>query len=260
MIHKTAVIEPEAELGVNVTVGPFSYIDKDVRIGDGCVIGPHVSILKHTSIGSGCEIHSGAVLGDLPQDTEFEKEESFVSIGSNCIIRECVTVHRGTKTGTTTEIGDECFLMAFSHCAHNVKLARGVILANGALLAGYVEAGERVFISGNVLVHQFVKIGRLAMLGGACGISKDVPPFCTIRPLAANVILGLNVVGMRRAALTPDERKQVKQAFNILYKSGLNVMDATNKIKNTFSSGPALEFCDFIEKSERGICRFSSDQ
>lgn len=254
MIHKTAVVDAKAEIGAGVTIGPFAYIESDVRIGDGCVIGPHASILRYTSIGNNCEIHAGAVLGDVPQDTSFRNVESYVKIGSKCIIREGVTIHRGTKEGTSTEIGDGCFLMAFSHCGHNVELGRGVIMANGVLLAGYVKVGDRAFISGNVVVHQFVKIGRLAMLGGNCGISKDIPPFCTTVPVALNTIVGLNVVGMRRAGLTVEDRKQVKQAFNILYRSGMNVTDAAIKLKETFKSGPALEFYSFIESSERGIC------
>ena len=258
MIHKTAIIDPKAELGANVTVGPFSYIEGEVRIGNGCVIGPHVSILQYTSISDNCEIHSGAVIGDVPQDIGFEKGESYVRIGSNCIIREGVTIHRGSKTGTATEIGNACFLMAFSHCGHNVKLGRGVIVANGALLAGYVEVGEQAFISGNVIIHQFVRIGRLAMLGGGCGISKDVPPFCTSKPCSPNEILTLNVVGMRRVGMSADERSQIKKAFNILYRSGLNVKDAVGKIRESFSLSPALEFCSFIDESERGIamCKY----
>jgi len=255
MIHETAVVEKGAEVGSDVSIGPFSYVQSGATIGAGCSIGPHVTILSHTSVGDGTEVHSGAVLGDMPQDTGFENTDTFVKIGAKCIIREGVTVHRGTKEGTSTEIGDGCFLMAFSHFAHNVKLAPGVIVANGALLGGYVEVGEKVFISGNCVVHQFVKIGRVAMLGGACGVSKDVPPFCTVLPLHANEIVGLNVVGLRRAGLSPEERKQIKGAFRILYQSGLNVAQATGKIRDTFNSGPALEFCDFVESADRGICR-----
>lgn len=260
MIHQSAVVEEGAELGADVAVGPFSYIESGVTIGSGCVIGPHVTILRHTSLGSGTEVHAGAVLGDLPQDVGFENKDSFVRIGSNCIIREGVTVHRGTKEGTSTEIGDGCFLMAFSHFAHNVKLGSGVIVANGALLGGYVQVGEKVFISGNSVIHQFVKIGRVAMLGGGSGVSKDVPPFCTIQPLAPNTVLGLNVVGLRRAGMSPDERKDIKRAFKILYQSGLNVTQATEKIRATFDSGSALEFCEFIEASDRGICAFGGEK
>lgn len=255
MIHETAVIDPGAELGGDVAVGPFSYIEAGVRVGDGCVIGPHVSILRYTTLGSNCKVHAGAVLGDLPQDKKFEDCESWVRIGADCVVREGVTIHRGTKPGTATEIGDDCFLMAFSHFAHNVKLGTGVIVANGALLGGYVEVGDRAFISGNSMMHQFVKVGRLAMLGGGCAVTKDVPPFCTLGPVSLNTIVGLNVVGMRRAGLTPEQRDEIRRAFKILYHSGLNVSQAAKRIRETFSSGPALEFCTFIEQSKRGICK-----
>lgn len=258
-IHGTAVIEPGARLGQGVSVGPFAYVDTDVEIGDGCVIGPHVSILRGTALGARCRVHAGAVLGDLPQDLGFGGGDTRVRIGAGCVIREGVTVHRGTKPGTVTEIGEGCFLMAFSHFAHNVKLGKGVIVANGALLAGYVEVGEKAFISGNVVIHQFVKIGRLAMLGGNAGISKDVPPFCLARPVALNTIAGLNVVGLKRAGLGPAERAEVKKAFQLLYRSGLNITQAVAEIRRTFTGGPALEFVTFIENSKRGICGLGGD-
>ena len=254
MIHKTAIIDPGAELGKDVEVGPFTVIEADVTIGDGSVIGPNVSIRPYTSIGSHCNVHAGAVLGGIPQDVNFEGGKSFVSIGANCQIREGVTINRGTQTDSVTEIGEECFLMAFSHFGHNVKLGHNVIVANGALLAGYVEVGDQVFISGNCVLHQFVTVGRLAMLGGGCGISKGVPPFCLVKPLEGNKILGLNSVGLRRSSLSKEERQEIKEAFKLLYLSGLNISHALEKIKSAFPSGPASEFSAFIEKSERGIC------
>jgi UDP-N-acetylglucosamine acyltransferase len=254
MIHKTAVIEPGAEIGDGVRAGPFAYVESGARVGDGCVLGPHVSILRYASIGPGCHVHAGAVLGDLPQDRDFKEADSWVRIGSGCLIREGVTVHRGTKPDTTTEVGDGCFLMAFSHLAHNVRLGRGVIVANGALLAGYVEVGDGAFISGNCVVHQFVRIGRLAMLGGGAAVSKDVPPFCMVHPLAVNRVIGLNVVGLRRAGMGPEVRKEIQQAFAMLYRSGLNVSQAVSGIRESFSGGPAGELADFAESSERGLC------
>jgi UDP-N-acetylglucosamine acyltransferase len=212
-----------------------------------------VTILKHTSLGPGCEVHAGAVLGDVPQDLAFDGCRSFLKVGARCVIREGVTLHRGTKPDTATEIGDQCFLMAFSHCAHNVNLGRGVIMANGALLGGYVEVGAGAFISGNCLVHQFVRIGRLVMLGGGCAASKDVPPFCLLEPCKTNSMRGLNVVGMRRSGLTSEERKDIKRAFKLIYRSGYSPKQAAAKIREEFTSGPALEFCDFIEASERGL-------
>lgn len=255
MIHKTAVVDPGAEIGENVAVGPFSIIEGDVKIGAGCTIGPHVSIMRYTTMGENCKVHAGAVIGDVPQDLGFSGGETFVRIGSNCVIREGVTIHRGTKPGTATEIGDNCFLMAFSHCAHNVKLGNNVIAANNVMFAGYVEVGEKAFISGGVGIHQFVHVGRLAMVGGNSGLSKDLPPFCTVRSVTFNSVAGMNIVGMRRAGITAEQRVQIKQAFKMMYYSGLSVQQAVERMKVAFTSGPAQEFCRFIEQSKRGVCR-----
>ncbi len=258
-IHSTAVVDPGAEIGPDVTIGPFSCIGPHTVIGARCHIGPHVNILPFTSIGPECRIHTGAVIGDLPQDTGFKWEDSSVRVGAKCTIREYVTIHRGTKGGTATEIGDGCFLMAMSHCAHNVKLGSGVILANGALLAGYVEVGDRAFISGHCLVHQFTRVGRMAMLSGGAGVSKDVPPFCTARSMSVNRIAGLNVVGMRRGGFAPEQRMELKSAFRLLYRSGLNVTQALERIRSALHSEPIKEFCSFVEASKRGICGYGSD-
>ena len=255
-IHPTACVHPGARFGANVQIGPFACIEDRVGIGDETIIGPHVTIFKYTTLGARCNVHSGAVIGDTPQDLAFKNVESYVSVGSGCVIREGVTIHRGTAANSTTQIGNDCYLMAFSHCAHNVKLGNNVIMANGSLLAGYVEVGDRAFISGNCAVHQFVRLGRLSILGGVCWLSKDVPPFCMARPVAYNRIGGLNVVGMRRAGMPPEARRQVKEAFDILYRSDLNTTQALEKIKATFTDGPALEISAFIESSKRGICRF----
>ncbi len=254
-IHPTAIVDPGAEIGNSVDISPFSIISDHVRIGDNTVIGPHAVILPFTSIGASCTIHTGAIIGDLPQDLAFDNAESYVRIGSGCVIREGVTIHRGTKSGTQTVVGDNCYLMAYSHLAHNVKLGNNVITVNGSLLAGYVEVGDKAFISGNCVVHQFVKIGRLAMLGGGCAIGKDVPPFCTTRSGWVNDIVGLNVVGMRRAGIDPAGRLEIKRAFKKLYLSGLNVSEAVAAIKRDQTSDYALEFCRFLETSSRGICK-----
>jgi len=254
MIHKTAIIDPRADLGKDVDIGPFVVIEEEVTIGSGTVLGPNVYIRPYTSIGPGCHVHAGAVLGGVPQDVNFKGDKSFVTIGKNCQIREGVTINRGTQADSVTEIGDGCFLMAFSHFGHNVKLGHGVTVANGSLFAGYVEVGDQAFISGNCLLHQFVKVGRLAMLGGGCGITEDVPPFCMIKPVELNKIAGLNSVGLRRSTLPTKDQQEIKEAFKLLFNSGLNVGQAQEKIKSNYPSGPASEFSTFIEKSERGIC------
>jgi len=258
MIHGTAVVEEDVDLGNDVEVAPFAFIERGARIGSGCVVGAHAVIYRHVSIGANCRIHAGAILGDTPQDTGFEDGDSVVTIGSDCVIREGVTIHRGSKPDTATEIGDGCFLMAFSHFAHNVKLGKSVIVANGALIAGYVEVGDRAFISGNSVVHQFVKVGRLAMVGGGAAISKDVPPFCTLRAASLNGVAGLNVIGMRRAGMSQEERAQAKEAFKILYMNGLNTTQAGERLAELCPDGPGREILDFMRNSTRGICPASS--
>lgn len=257
-IHPTAIIGPGAALGRDITIGPYAVIENDVRIGDGCVIGPHVTILAHTTLGRQCRVHAGAVLGDLPQDLAFKDVPSYVKIGDGCVIREGVTIHRGTKPDTATVVGDQCYLMALVHLGHNVTLGNQVIIANGVLLAGYVTVCDRAFISGHVTIHQFVRIGRLAMLGGMAGISQDVPPFCTAKPHTVNRILGLNVVGLRRAGISPDERLLVKRAFALLYRAGLNHGEAVVRIRAELGASPhAVELADFVAQSKRGICSLS---
>jgi len=259
-IHPTAIVDGKAELGADVSIGPYAVIDEAVQIGDKVKIGPHVVIHKHVFVAAGCTIHAHAVLGDLPQDLVYKDCVSRVDIGAGTTIREGVTIHRGTKPETVTETGRDCYLMAYSHLAHNVKLGNNVIVCNGALLAGYADVGDRAFISGNCVIHQFVRIGRLAMLGGGCGVSKDIPPFCITRSVTPNQIMGLNVVGMRRAGLNAGERLAVKRAFAVIYRSGLNVGQAVEKLKQDEKSPLVQEIIGFVESSKRGICGFVSAQ
>ncbi len=256
-IHPTALVHPEAILGEDVTVGPFAILDRAVRIGARTRIGPRVTLFPHTEVGADCVIHDHAVLGDLPQDLAFKGGTSAVRLGDGCVVREGVTVHRGTKPDTETVVGDGCFLMANSHVAHNCRLGRQVILANGVLLAGYVEVGDRAFISGNSVVHQFCRIGTLVMMSGLTAASKDVPPFCIIRSGHLNAVAGLNTVGLRRAGLSSDDRQALRRAFHVLYQAGLNISQAVARLRaerNTCE--PVRQLCDFIETSRRGICRF----
>jgi UDP-N-acetylglucosamine acyltransferase len=236
------------------TIHPTAVIEDGAVIGCNADIGPHAVVLRNVTIGPNCRIHAGAVIGDLPQDLAFQPAETFVHIGADCVIREHVTIHRGTKPGTATVVGDGCYLMANSHLGHNVRLGTRVIVANGALLGGYVEVDDEAFISGHVVIHQFVRIGRLAMLSGGCGIGKDVPPFCATFGVERNRIGGLNTIGMRRAGLSSAERVQVKRAFTLLYRSHLNVSQALEKMRQEFTNGPAMEIVEFISASRRGIC------
>ncbi len=258
-IHATAIVNSGAELDEGVEIGPFAVIHDGVRLGAGCSIGPHVVIYPGVALGNDCRVHAGAVLGDIPQDMNFKGGISYVDIGNSNIIREGVTIHRGTDEGSCTVVGNDCLLMAFSHLGHNVVLGNRVVLANGVLLAGHASVGDGAFLSGNVNVHQFVRIGRLAMMGGGSGISLDLPPFCTVRALKTNRVTSLNVIGMRRAGITPAERHAVKRVFDTIYRAQMNRRQALDCLKETELEGPAKEFVEFIESSKRGICGFSQD-
>jgi UDP-N-acetylglucosamine acyltransferase len=255
-IHPTAIIEPGAKIGADVSIGPFCYIQNDVEIGDGCLLDAHVTVLAHTKIGNNCHLHGNVIVGDLPQDVAFKNEPSYVNIGNNCTLREGVTIHRGTMPETTTKVGNNCLLMAYSHLAHNVQIGDGVIIANGALLAGYVEVGDRAFISGNCLIHQFARVGRLVMMSGGSAVHKDIPPFCMTRTMSINKVMGLNVVGLRRAGFTADERLILKRAFRVLYQSDLLISEATDKLIAEFDSPLVLELCTFIRDSKRSVCGY----
>ncbi len=253
-IHPTAVVDPGARLGSDVEIGPFCYVQRDTEIGDGCELLSHVSVLAHTTLGKHCRVHAGAVLGGLPQDTGFKGEVSYARIGDDCVLREGVTINRGTKPESATVVGNGCMLMATVHCAHNVQLGNHVTVANCTGFAGYVTVGERAFISGMITVHQFVNIGKLAMVGLSAVLTKDLPPYCTARPATENGVGGMNVVGMRRAGMTADARAAVKYAFKVLYGSGLNVTQAVAVLEQG-PRGPEVDaILEFIRGSKRGIC------
>ena len=254
-IHATAVVEEGARLGAGVRVGPFCYVEADTTIGAGTRLVSHVAVLAHTTIGEDCTLHSFAAVGDVPQDVAFEGGESYVQIGDRCEIREGVTVHRGTKPGSSTTVGDDCMLMANSHLAHNVSLGNRVILANGVLLAGHAEVGDQVFMGGCAMVHQFARVGRLAMISGFTAAKKDVPPFCMRRALSADV-MGLNVVGLRRSDLSKEDRLQLKRAFKILYRSGLNRSRAVERMRTELEGSAVDEMIEFVDTSQRGIASY----
>ena len=256
-IHPTAIVEEGAELGVDVQVGPFAVIYPQTQVGDRCTVGSHSVILPRVTLGEECRLHAHVVIGDRPQDLSFVDGESTLIIGDRCVMREFFTAHRGTKEESETRIGSDCYFMNCSHVGHNCRVGDRVILANSSLLAGYVDVEDGAFLSGNTSVHQFTRLGRLSMMGGQSAVSQDVPPFCTAEPTALNTILGLNVVGMRRSGMGPEERKQVKSAFRLLYHSGLTPSQAAAKIRVEFDSGPALEMADFVDASKRGICTTS---
>ena len=255
MIHKTAIIDPAAKLGENISIGPYTTIEANTTIGDNSIIGPRVSIMPYTTIGKNCKIHAGAIIGDLPQDNSFRECESFVRIGDNNIIREGVTIQRGATPNSITSVGNNCMLMVYSHIAHNSKVGNNVIIANNTALGGHVIVEDNVFISAFVGVHQFCKIGRLAMIGGIVSITKDVLPYSMLATNSVGTLQGMNIIGMRRAGIKPEERKNIKQAFKLIFHSDLNLADAMDKVKSVVPATLYTELSDFIKSSTRGLCR-----
>ncbi len=250
--HSSAIISKEARIDPSVEIGPNVIIEGNVSIDAGVKIMAGAYIFKGTEIGEGTVIHPGAVIGNEPQDLAYNGEETFTKIGKNNTIREYVTVHRGTKPGSSTVIGDDYYLMVQAHVGHNCRIHDNVILATGALLAGHVEVEDRVFMSGNVVIHQFCRIGKLAMIGGFSGVNKDVPPYMMVR--GPSVVRGLNLVGMRRAGFSRETIKEIREAYRILYLSDRLKDDSIRELKESFSSVEIEHLISFIESSERGIC------
>lgn len=252
MIHPTAIIHPKAKLHASVRVGPGTVIDEGVELGADCVVGPHVYLTGLTTVGARNRFHAGCVIGDAPQDLKYRDEPTQLRIGDDNVFREHVTVHRSAKTSEDTVIGSGNFLMANSHVAHNCQVGNHVILANGALLGGHVTVQDRAFISGNCLIHQFTRIGTLALMQGGAGVSKDVPPF-TIA-VAVNEICGLNLVGLRRAGFTAADRLELKQVYHALFRSGQNLGQAVAEARKNHTGPAAATLLDFIAASRRGCC------
>jgi UDP-N-acetylglucosamine acyltransferase len=254
MIHPTAVIHPKAKLDSTVRVGPCTVIDEDVEIGADCVIGPHVYITGVTKIGKGNQFHAGCVIGDAPQDLKYAGAPTGLRIGDNNVFREHFTVHRSTKTGEETIIGSNNFIMQHSHVAHNCIIGNHVILAGGALLAGHAEIHDRAFISGNCLVHQYTRVGTLALMQGGAAISLDLPPFTVAWQARGNCMCGLNTVGLRRAGFTAQERSELKRLYRALFRSGENLRAALGKAQKEFASAPSRTLLDFVASARRGVC------
>ena len=252
-VSEKALVSAKAKIAKDVEIGPFAIIEDEVEIGPRVKIWPHAYICSGTTIGEDTEIHMGAVLGHRPQDLAFENKKTYLRIGRRNIIREYATIHRGTKEGSSTVIGDDCYLMAVAHVGHNCEVGNKVIIANGALLAGYVSVGDFAFISGNVVIHQFCRIGTLAMIGGFSGINKDVPPYMLVR--GPSVVRAVNIVGLRRAKLPRDTINNIKEAFRLIYQADMNTAHALEEIGKLGRSKELDVLVEFIKSSKRGICK-----
>lgn len=255
LIDPTAVIHKQAELGEDVAVGPFSVIGPNVIIGTGSTIGSHVIIERFTEIGQACHISHGAVIGTPAQDYKYVEGVSYVRIGSENDIREFVTIHRSSREGESTIIGNRNMFMAYSHVAHDCIIGNEVILTNYSGLSGYVTVEDGAIISGLVGVHQFVRIGTLALISGMTRVSQDIVPYVIAEGNPAG-IKGLNSVGLRRKAFSAEARLALKRAFKLLFRSNLNTTQALDRIKSEVELFPEIEhLIDFVAKSERGICK-----
>ncbi|MGB2629906.1 MAG: acyl-ACP--UDP-N-acetylglucosamine O-acyltransferase [Candidatus Omnitrophota bacterium] len=258
--HQTAIVAKSAEIDSSAEIGPGVIVEEGARVGPGVKIMANAYVYRGTEIGEGTVIYQGAVIGGEPQDHSYEGGESFTKIGKNNIIREYVTIHRGTTEGSSTVIGDNNFLMVQSHVGHNCRIEDNVIIANGALLAGYVEVEKGAFLSGNVVFHQFCRIGRYAMIGGFSGVNKDVPPYMIVRGPSA--IRGINLVGLRRAGFSREAIREIKEAYKLLFVSGRSTREALDEMKKSLKSDEVGHLASFIEDSKRGICkcRFSKEE
>jgi UDP-N-acetylglucosamine acyltransferase len=253
LIHKTAVIHPKAKLDATVRVGPFAVIDEGVELGAHCVVGPHVYLTGQTKIGANNSFHAGCVIGDAPQDLKYKNEPTRLRIGDGNVFREHVTVHRSNKLDEDTVIGSNNFLMANCHVGHNCQIGNHVIIVNGALLAGHVAVHDRAFISGNCCVHQFCRVGTLAMMQGGAAISQDLPPF-TVAQHGLNVICGLNIVGLRRANISAQERLELKKLYHLLFRNGKNLRAALAEAQKNFTGAAAKILLEFVANTKRGVC------
>lgn len=255
MISNLASVSNSAHLGNNVHIEPFSIIHENVKIGDNTKIHSNVSIYPNTTIGSNCEIFPGAVIGVIPQDLKFDGEETTVTIGDNTIIRECVTIHRGTKDKWKTCVGSNCLLMTYVHVAHDCQIGNNVILASYVGLSGHVTIDDFAILEGKVAAQQFSHIGAHTFIGGASLIRKDIPPFIKAarEPLT---YAGVNSVGLRRRGYSDDQVREIEDIYRILYVQNNNISKAIEQVRNTIPSSDCRELIlGFIETSDKGVIR-----
>ena len=253
-IAPTARVHSEAHIGPQCVIGEYCVIEQDVSIGAFCRLEPYVYVKRWTTLGEGNEISAGTVLGTDPLDKNFTGERSYLRLGNGNKIREHYTVSRGTQPESATEIGSGNYIMTSGHIAHNCRIGDNTIIASCALVAGHVDVEDQAFISGGVVIHQYSRIGRLAMIGGNTRVNSDVPPFFLYSDFNV-AVKGLNLVGLRRAGFTNDQITALKAAYRILYKSGLKLEEALRRIETELDTEHTRHLVRFIRASKRGICR-----
>lgn len=253
-IHQFAVVHPDAKIGKDVKIGPFVTIDANVEIGDGTIIDSGAVVHSGARVGKNCHIHSNAVVGDIPQDLKFQGEDTVAIIGDNTVIREFVTIHRGTASRGKTVVGDNCLIMAYCHVAHDCVVGNHVIMSNAAQLAGEVEVADWAIIGGGALVHQFTKIGCHVMIQGGVLVNKDIPPYCMAAryPIAYE---GINKVGLHRRGYTSEQIDAIADVYRTIYDSGLNVTQSLEEASKLPASAERDIVIEFVRNSKRGIVR-----
>jgi len=251
-IHPLASVSPEARIGEGCTIGPFCVVEPDVEIGPGCVLESHVVIKSGTRIGSHNHIHEAAVLGAPPQHLRHPGPYGGVQLGSHNVIREHVTIHRALEADAATVVGDHNFLMVNVHIAHDCQVGSQVIMANNVMLGGHVVVGDAAYLGGAAAVHQFCRIGSVAMVGGQAHVNKDVPPFVTVDGLSS-LVVGLNLVGLRRRGFSSEQIRQLKEAYRLIFCSGLPWEEMLHQLQLQFPDEPAACFHRFLQQTSRGI-------
>lgn len=256
MIHKTAIIDPNAELGENVSIGPYSVIGADVQIGDNSSIGPHVVVNGPTIIGKNNKIYQYASLGEAPQDKKYQGEPTQLIMGDGNVIREFTTFNRGTvQDNSATRIGDNNWIMAYVHVAHDCVIKNDTIFANGASLAGHVTIGNKVVMGGFALVYQFVTVGDYSICGFSSGVKNDVPPYSLVDGMPAKAV-SINIEGLRRNQFSKDEIKSIREAFKVLYREGLSFEDAKAELASMAKDQPVITLLnEFFPTMKRGLIR-----
>ncbi len=251
-IHPSAYVSSKAEIGSNVAIGPFSIVEDGVLVGDNCRLAGHVTIKSGTALGANNEVAEGAVLGGSPQHLRAGSELGTLLIGNGNRIREYVTIHRAMAPSGCTKIGDGNMIMVNAHIAHDCCVGNNTVIVNNVMLAGHITIGDGAYFGGAAGIHQFCRVGRLAMIGGQSHLSQDVPPFVMVDGISSHIV-GLNLVGLRRAGIGRGEIADLKAAYRVIYRSGLLWSDTLAVLKNTFKEGPAAEFHPFLSTGERGF-------
>lgn len=249
-VHPTAIISPKAIIAPDVKIGPYCIIEEGVKLGRGTELTAYVHIKGNTSIGENNLIHSGCVIGEKPQMLALRKKVGRLVIGNHNIIREYVSIHTSTSEEKETRIGNRNYIMGFSHIAHDCQIGNEIVICNGSLLAGHVEIQDRAFISGNVVVHQFVRIGRISMVAGLSRVNQDLPPFMLL--VGNSTVWGINLIGLKRAGFSAQEIREIKKAFSILYREKLPLSKSIKKLE-VIDSQPVKEILEFIRASQRNI-------